>query len=911
MSLNRLCLVALLAGSSGLLHAGPAADLRSSFQNPPDDARIMMRWWWFGPGVTKAELEKEMRMMKAGGIGGFEVQPVYPLALDDPTVGFKNFTYMSDEFLDAVRFTSEKSRELGLRMDMTLCSGWPYGGPYVTAAHASTLLRIERVAIKPGETSFAMPTMIESEKLVTAFLTKATESAAPAAPERKGRRAPAMSFASTKQFQVTRSNIDHRVILPRDTGGANTVLLFISSLTGQQVKRPSTGSEGFVLNHYDRGAVDAHLKFIGDRLMTAFGSHPPYAVFSDSLEVYSADWTPDFLQQFQKRRGYDLTPYLPALAGDIGERTLAIRHDWGKTLTELVDENYLKPINDWAKQHGTRFRSQTYGYPPVVMSSNALVGLPEGEGPQWRALSSTRWATSASHLYDRPVTSSETWTWLHSPVFRATPLDMKAEADLHFLQGVNQLIGHGWPYSPDIAGEPGWRFYAAAVFNHHNPWWNVMPDVTKYLQRVSFALRQGKPANDVGIYLATDDAWAHMQNGQATINNYLARTINPELIPQILNAGYNFDFIDDRAIASVGIPFKILILPEVERIPLESYLKIVAFKAKGGIVVAQGHAPTLDAESKPSPQIAEISRNLKLVTDVGTLGKTLAGLLQPDFQVTDGQPAIGVVHRKLDVGDLYFVANTSNQAVHTTAAVRVSGHRPQWWDPMSGKVYGAEDSVAATNGYNVKLELAPYESRFLVFAEEPATSAPALPVRPNGTELDLSSDWNLTLAGHADPPIHMAKLHSWHEEPATRFYSGEMNYRKSFDVPASFLQGKEIVLDFGDGTPVPDPHRTGPGIRALLESPIHEAAVVNINGQKAGVVWHPPYQLDVTKFLKAGKNEITITVGNLALNEMAGQTLPNYKLLNGRYGERFQAQDMDQVQALPSGITGRVRLVPR
>ena len=106
------------------------------------------------------------------------------------------------------------------------------------------------------------------------------------------------------------------------------------------------------------------------------------------------------------------------------------------------------------------------------------------------------------------MTSSETWTWLHSPVFRATPLDMKAEADLHFLQGVNQLIGHGWPYSPPEAGEPGWRFYAAAVFNDHNPWWLVMPDIALYLQRVSYLLRQGQPANDVAVYLPTDDAFA-------------------------------------------------------------------------------------------------------------------------------------------------------------------------------------------------------------------------------------------------------------------------------------------------------------------------------------------------------------------------------------------------------------------
>ena len=908
----------VLLAASTLLHAGPIADLRKSFQNPPDDARIMMRWWWFGPGVTKVELEREMRMMKEGGIGGFEVQPVYPLALDDPKLPFKNLTYMSDEFLDMVRFTSEKARELGLRMDMTLCSGWPYGGPYVSAEHASHLLRIERVAIKPGDTSFTVPAMIESEKLVAAFLAHGTEGPAPAG-ERKGRKGAAMSFEATRQFQIARGVIDGRATLPADLGGANTVLVFISGLTGQQVKRPAVGSEGFVLDHYSRGAIDAHLKLIGDRLMQAFGSHPPYAVFSDSLEVYQADWTPDFLEQFRKRRGYDLTPFLPALAGDIGEKTLAIRHDWAKTLTELVDENYLTPINEWAKQHGTRFRSQTYGYPPVMMSSNALVALPEGEGAQWRGLSSTRWASSASHLYGRPVTSSETWTWLHSPVFRATPLDMKAEADLHFLEGINQLVGHGWPYSPDTAGEPGWRFYAAAVFNHHNPWWIAMPDITKYLQRVSFALRQGKPANDVAIYLATDDAWAHMQNGQATINNYLARTINPELIPQILNAGYNFDFIDDRAIASVGIPFKVLVLPEVERIPLESYLKIAAFAAQGGIVIAQGHAPTLDANSgdtAANDRVQKMSASFfeakgargHLVKDIADLGKTLKPLLQPDFQVADSQAAIGTVHRKLEGGDCYFVVNTSNQAVHTTATTRVSGPRPQWWDAITGEVYAAE-ATAAANGYSVSLELAPYESRMLVFGGDAEAHAPALPARANATILDLSEDWSLTLGGRPGAPIHMAKLHSWAEDAKTKFYSGDATYHKTIEVPA--LNGKTVALDFGEGTPVPDPHRTGPGMRALMESPVHEAAIVNINGQKAGVVWHPPYQIDVTKFLHAGKNEISIVVGNLALNEMAGEALPNYRLLNLRYGERFQAQDMDQVQPMPSGITGTIKLVSR
>src|SRR4051812_46486147 len=82
-------------------YCAPVDDLRHSFTNPPDNARIMMRWWWFGPAVTKPELEREMRLMKDGGIGGFEVQPVYPLALDSETAGIKTLPFLSDEFLDA------------------------------------------------------------------------------------------------------------------------------------------------------------------------------------------------------------------------------------------------------------------------------------------------------------------------------------------------------------------------------------------------------------------------------------------------------------------------------------------------------------------------------------------------------------------------------------------------------------------------------------------------------------------------------------------------------------------------------------------------------------------------------------------------------------------------------------------
>src|SRR6476660_6298130 len=156
----------------GLKGIEPLADLQRLFQNPPDDSRIMMRWWWFGPAVAGAELEREMRLMKEGGIGGFEVQPVYPVVLDDPANGITTKPFLSDEFIEALRFASGKARELGLRFDLTLGSGWPYGGPTVSIEHAAARLRYERVKIEPDSKFVKVPSIGAGEKLIAAFLTR-------------------------------------------------------------------------------------------------------------------------------------------------------------------------------------------------------------------------------------------------------------------------------------------------------------------------------------------------------------------------------------------------------------------------------------------------------------------------------------------------------------------------------------------------------------------------------------------------------------------------------------------------------------------------------------------------------------------------------------------------------------------
>jgi hypothetical protein len=892
--------------------------LTRSFATPPDDCRIMMRWWWFGPAVTKPEIKRELEQMKAAGIGGVEIATLYPLDLDNAETGFRNLRFLSDEHIEDLKFAAEEARKLGLRVDITLTSGWPYGGPHIPVTQAAGALRVETVAIPSGSTSVAMPNISTGERLEPVFLAPSSGSA--------------LDLAAAR---VAKPVIENERLEIAAEARTRAALFFISSRTGMTVKRAAIGAEGFVLDHYDESAIENHLRAVGDRLMEAFGDHPPYAVFSDSLEDEGSDWTPDLLREFRRRRGYDLTLHLPALVGDAGTDTAALRHDWGKTLTELANEHYLQPLHAWAAKHHTLLRSQTYGEPPVTLSSNQYEDLPEGEGKatllMWRQFSDTRWAASAGHLFGKPVISSETWTWLHSPAFRATPLDMKAEADLHFLQGINQLVGHGWPYSPESAGEPGWRMYAAGAFNAHNPWWFAMPDLTGYLQRVSFALRQGKPASDVAVLLPNDDAWAKFtaidpaagsskgeistHGADVSIDESMGELLGREVIPQILDAGYNFDFIDADAIDKVGIPYPVLILPGVERLPAETYRKIEQYATRGGIVIATRRlpstAPGLMNAQADAGQLKVISARLFqskgspgcFLEDENRLGVVLTEYLKPDLMISPRNPEIGFIHRRLESGDLYFIANTGNNVVRVTASFRAQAKHAELWDAFTGRV------SALSQAENIDLTFQPYESR-LIFLTNSALGAEPEPAAGSSLDdIDISSDWDVTFEG-VHQTIHMAKLESWTDEDRFKYYSGRAVYEKTIELAEKDSgAGKSVILDFGEGTIVakPDPLPTF-NMRAYFEGPVREAAEIYVNGKRAGVVWHPPYVIDLSSFVKPGKNELRIVVGNTAINSLSGISLPDYRLLNDRYGERFVPQGMENLQPVPSGLVGGVKL---
>ncbi|CAN5723926.1 glycosyl hydrolase [soil metagenome] len=905
--------------AKSLFAADKSQNLKQLFQNPSPNARPMMRWWWFGTAVEKPEILRELQQMKADGIGGVELAFVYPQVLDDPSKNLVNEPFVGPDMLDNVRYAQAEARKLGLRVDVTLGSGWPYGGADTTLDEAATRLRVIELPLASGATSLPKLKLLEGESILSYALVNTSASPSAAKGAHNWDAASAVTYPASGSPAIPASD------RPR------TVLVFVQSHTGQKVKRAAVGAEGWVLDTFSHKAVATHLKSVGEPLVKAFGATPPYAVFSDSLEAYGSDWTPGLADEFKRRRGYDLIPHLPELVAGGTPSAEAVRHDWGQTLTELVNENYLTQINNWAIAHRTKFRSQTYGEPSVTFSSQKLVGLPEGEGPQWRQFSTLRWASSGNHVFGNNVTSGESFTWLHSPVFRATPLDMKAEADVDFIMGQNQIIGHGWPYSVPQVGEPGWSLYAAAVFNDHNPWHPVTPEVTSYITRVSALLRQGTPANQVALLLPTDDAWAAFSPGKVTVTGEMARLITPTLMSNILSAGYNVDFIDAEAINRLGIHHPILVIPPTDRIPVATLRKIQQYVASGGKVISVGRAPLRGADGKVTPELTALATKLfdsakqTFVSSESLLPDALHQAKAPDVKVaaTDAptRDAIGFIRRKLPSSDIYFVANTSNRPIQTSVSFASTHKYGEQWDPDTTASHPAPNTDA-------EVTLAPYESRVFVFSDTPFKAASKTGSAASQVA-DLSGDWSVKFTGTGKSKPE-AKLTDWIADPATKNYSGEAVYSRDFTLAAApsqptYLQveggspmakpGEEVPVDTNTtrapGAPLPNPlvTRTGPGMRAWFDPPIHEAAIVLINGQRVGSLWHPPYRLDVSSHLKAGQNHIEIRVYNTAINAWAALPPHDYKPLIAQYGDRFQMQDLDKVQPVSSGLLGNISLV--
>ncbi|MGN6371257.1 MAG: glycosyl hydrolase [Phycisphaerae bacterium] len=893
--------------------------LQHDFLSPPDNARPMVRWWWFGPAVTEQGIDRELAAMKAGGFGGVEVQPTYPLTTGDNP---KILKFMSPEFLHMLGYASAKAKALGLRMDLTLGSGWPYGGPMFSPDEGAGRIESQTVEIKPGESSIPFPKLRPGYSVIAAFAGNAPE-------ESTGRRRgpdPKADVSSLKPLQLTQ---DAATLPPNTT--AKAVTFFIAGRTGMKVKRPADGAEGLVIDHLSSQVVDKFIHDIAEPEIKACGDNPPYAVFCDSLEVGGENWTSNFLDEFKKRRGYDLTPHLPALIGTVGDNTDAIRYDFGRTVTELYNQNFNDHFTALAHKYHSRFRIQDYGCPPAGLLSYAHTDLPEGELQSkfdFHDFRATRYAASASHLMNVPVTSAETFTWLHTAPFRAIPVDFKGEVNIHFIDGINQIICHGWPYTPDTLPYPGASFYAASVVDDKNPWFTTgMPAVTGYIQRTSAILREGAPANDIALYLPDADVWAKATTSFSSLNS--AFTEQSKLLATLMDAGYNADGFDDGMLAAKNptadnaslnfgdMHYKIVLLPAITHMPLDTARKLEAFAQSGGTVIAlkiPTVVPGLNATDADQKQLATLMSHIfapnaksTVLQNESDLPAALHKALPPDCQTNNHE--IAAVHRHTDDAELYFLANNSNEPQKCHATFRVDNNlHPEDWNPTTSHI-----SALKSNDNSLDLTLPPYGSTIIAWTHRtlPATTQTAAPAN---TSIDLSSNWSVTfhpLPNGDAKTISMPSLTDWTKLDGLKNFSGTATYEKTFTLPDN-LANTSLTLSLGPTKSAP-PYHGGNGFAAAISPPVLDAASITLNGKNIGAVWCPPYQIDLTGNLKPGQNTLQIEVANTAVNYINKAGFPNYNLkaIRAQFGNRFDPQGTQlYAQPLPSGLLGPIQIIP-
>ena len=853
--------------------------LRSGFASPPAGSAPMMRWWWFGPSVDRAEIDRELAVMAEAGLGGVEAAFVYPLSSEAEL-------FLSPPFLADLRYAAEAARRHGLRFDLTLGSGWSFGGPHVTAEHAARKLVWDRREISPGPLSIPVVAPWPGDELVAAYLGSGSLQEPP---------------EELSALPVVNGSVE----VPDGTG-TRSVLLAHAQLTGQNVKRAAYGAEGPVLDHYSAAAARRHLEQVGDPLLDAVPAELLGSVFCDSLEVYGSDWTPDLAAEFRRRRGYDLLPTLYRLVVD-GPGSAQLRADYHRTLSELYEDHFVAVFAAWAAERGVPFRIQGYGAPPAMVSSFRHADLFEGEGWGWTELTQTRWASSAAHLYGLDVVSSETWTWVHSPSFRATPLDLKGEAQEHLLAGVNQFVGHGWPHSPrgtvaqsadgSASGSGlGRLFYAAGALDDRNPWWSAMAPLAGYLTRLCWLMRQGAALTDLLVYVPSEDVFARMGTavgGSLDAWREARQVIGDDVIRVIRHGGWDFDLVDDAALAVLPPePSRPVLISGATSLPAQVRAWFERYVSDGGTVVTVDSA--VDIVGATSCDVAELAAQLSLAH-------------APDVRLS-ASTDVGLVRRRTAEAEVCLVVNTGPFAQSVTLSSDLGHGWYEEWDPMRGAVVGSggtEDGVG--------LRLHPYQAAVIILtAAEPV--APAAGPGNDQAEprrLALLDGWQVQFEDEdSGAPVELP--HLWESDPDRRLFSGRATYRTAMDV--GDLGALRVDLDFGEPAglePAPPPPTglLGHSYRARTSPPVGVVAEVAVNGVRCGVVWAPPYVVDVTAAVRPGRNQIEITVANTAANRLAhDQHLgPMVADSERRFGRRFRMQELDKAM---DGVRSGLLAVP-
>lgn len=618
--------------------------------------------------------------------------------------------------------------------------------------------------------------------------------------------------------------------------GTWVILRFGYTNNGAHVSTCSGNWNGLVLDYLDADAFRWYWHEVIDPIIADAG---PLAgkvwkmVQTDSWELGGVNWTAKFVEEFQKRRGYDVRPWLPVLAGKIVESRDASNRflaDFRRTIADCVADNHYGTMAALAHQHGIGIQPESAGPHTAPLDGLMCYGrsdwpmsefwVPSPHRPTDERRFFVKQASSAAHIYGKTVVCAEGFTSI-GPQWNDVLWNMqKPSFDHEACAGLNLVFWHAFTCSPKEMGLPGQEYFAGTHFNPQITWSNQAHAFVSYLNRCQFVLQQGQFVADVLYYYGNhvpNIARLKQDDPAKVLPEYDYDVVNEEMLLQA-------SVKDGRVTLPSGMSYRVLVLPK----------------------------PALSAAA--ARKVNELTQTGAVVTRPESTKETLRqnGVL-PDVE---GIP--DWIHRRVGEVDVYFVSNQKAEPWTGNVIFRVAGKTAELWDAVTGE----RDTVVATEKdgrTTVSLELAPYGSVFVVFGEKGARA----PVKLK-TVAEITGSWEVSFG---EKKMTMEKLVDWTRLPEVRYFSGSAVYRKTFEAPKA---SGRLYLDLGS---------------------VSMLAEVRVNGKNVGVAWCPPWRVEITDALKASGNVLEVTVVNGWWNQLVGDPKKERTKTNIRLKAGAQPQE--------------------
>lgn len=677
------------------------------------------------------------------------------------------------------------------------------------------------------------------------------------------------------------------------------------SLTGAVNAPAPAEATGYEVDKLDARAVADYMARYLDTYRAALppeliGKRGITTLLNDSIEAGAQNWTPALLAEFKSRRGYDPTPWLPALAGRIvGSAGDSDRFLWDfrTTIAELIAANHYGEIAKRMRTAGIKLRGEALeDHRPVLgddMAMRSHADEPTGaiwapneqHGIEPASIADLKGAASVAHLYGRDSVAVEAFTSGLAP-WAGSPRTLKRVADAALALGVTRFMIHSSVHQPVEANLPGLTLgIFGQYFNRNETWAGQARAWTDYLARAQFLLRQGRYAADIAYFYGEEAPLTGLYGEQPVAD-----------VP----AGYGFDFVnadalvallqvrDGRLVTPSGMAYRALQLGgSSSRMTLKTLRKIAELADRGALVI--GARPIASPSLADAPAaFAELVERLwgsGKILDLPPADALARAGIAPDWQPAGTAPDLWVLHRTLADGELYFLSSRARDAASAEISFRVAGRIPELWDADTGESRPLAWRIEQGRTI-VRLDFDPDGSAFVLFRTPAAAIRGEIAAPAETLLLDLDKGWTLSFQPDRGGPAQPVKADagSWSEnaDPRIRYFAGTASYTRNVRLDARGTG--RLILDLGE---------------------VRELADVIVNGKTLRTLWKPPYRLDVTDALRPGDNRIELRVANLWVNRLIGDLQPGAVPVTRTAVPTYRPD----APLLPSGLIGPIRLL--